>query len=115
MFKFKSSHSFEKRKSESLRIRSKYPDKIPIIVEKFEKSNTSDIDKNKYLVPSDLTVGQFLYVIRKRIQLLPEKAIYLFIDNKIPATAQMMINLYEQYKDDDGFLYIFYACESTFG
>lgn len=115
MFKFKSSHSFEKRKNESSRIRSKYPDKIPIIVEKFEKSQVNDIDKNKYLVPTDLTVGQFLYIIRKRVQLTPEKAIYIFIDNKIPPTAQMMANLYEQYKDDDGFLYVFYACESTFG
>jgi GABA(A) receptor-associated protein len=115
MFKFKSSHSFEKRKNESIRIRSKYPDKIPVIVERFEKSHVNDIDKNKYLVPSDVSVGQFLYIIRKRIQLTPEKAIYIFIDNKIPPIAQTMSHLYQQYKDEDGFLYVLYASESTFG
>ena len=26
-----------------------------------------DIDKCKYLVPKDMTMGQFLFVIRKRI------------------------------------------------
>ena len=115
MFKFKSSHSFEKRKNESTRIRSKYPDKIPVIVERFEKSQVNNIDKNKYLVPSDVSVGQFLYIIRKRIQLTPEKAIYIFIDNKMPPIAQTMSHLYQHYKDEDGFLYVLYASESTFG
>ena len=36
--KFKSEHSFEGRKAESDRIREKYPDRIPVICEKIEKS-----------------------------------------------------------------------------
>jgi GABA(A) receptor-associated protein len=47
------------------RVRSKYPDRIPVICEKAAKSNVPDIDKKKYLVPSDLTVGQFVLVVRK--------------------------------------------------
>lgn len=47
-----------------------------------------DIDKKKYLVPSDLTVGQFVYVIRKRIKLSPEKGIFIFINNVLPATCR---------------------------
>jgi hypothetical protein len=31
-------------------------------------------------VPQDLTVGQFVYVIRKRIKLPAEKAIFIFVD-----------------------------------
>jgi GABA(A) receptor-associated protein len=38
-----------------------------------------EIDKKKYLVPTDLTVGQFVYVIRKRIDLNAEKALYVFV------------------------------------
>jgi GABA(A) receptor-associated protein len=45
-----------------------------------EKSDIATIDKKKYLVPADLTVGQFVYVIRKRIKLSPEKAIFIFVD-----------------------------------
>ena len=63
----------EKRKSEAQRIRAKYMDRIPVICEKSDGSDIADIDKKKYLVPSDLTVGQFVYVIRKRIKLAPEK------------------------------------------
>lgn len=45
------------------------------------------IDKKKYLVPADLTVGQFVYVIRKRIKLSPEKAIFIFVNEILPPTA----------------------------
>ena len=54
----------EERKLECERIRVKYPDRIPVICEKAFNSNIAQVDKRKFLVPMDLTVGQFLYVIR---------------------------------------------------
>ncbi|KAL4592472.1 hypothetical protein LXL04_005468 [Taraxacum kok-saghyz] len=83
---FKQEHDLEKRKAEAARIREKYPDRIPVIVEKGERSDVPNIDKKKYLVPADLTVGQFVYVIRKRIKLSAEKAIFIFVDNALPPT-----------------------------
>jgi hypothetical protein len=80
--------SAEKRKSEAERIRAKYPDRVPVICEKADRSDIPDIDKKKYLVPADLTVGQFHYVIRKRIQLAPEKALFLFCSNTIPPNGK---------------------------
>ena len=80
MAKFKNEHTVEQRKAESERIRAKYPDRIPVICEKTEKSNVQDIDKKKYLVPADLTCGQFVYVIRKRLKLPAEQAIFLFVN-----------------------------------
>ena len=105
----------EKRKSEAERIRAKYPDRVPVICEKADRSDIPDIDKKKYLVPADLTVGQFHYVIRKRIKLAPEKALFLFCSNSIPPNAALMSTTYEENKDEDGFLYIQYSGESTFG
>lgn len=85
-------------------------------------------------MPSDLTVGQFVYVIRKRIkvreggkegdvagltiydsdqQLAPEKAIFIFVDEVLPATAALMSAIYEEHKDEDGFLYVSYSGENT--
>ncbi|CAH1445788.1 unnamed protein product [Lactuca virosa] len=60
---FKLEHPLEKRKSESSRIREKYPDRVPVIVDKAEKSDIPDIDKKKYLFPVDLTIGKFVYVV----------------------------------------------------
>ena len=46
----------------------------------------------------DLTVGQFVYVIRKRIKLAPEKAIFIFVDEVLPPTAALMSAIYEEHK-----------------
>lgn len=112
---FVRAHSFEKRKAESDRIRVKYPDRIPVIVERGPNSDIPDIDKSKFLVPHDLTVGQMVYVIRRRIKLAPEKAIFIFINNVLPPTSALISSIYDQHGSEDGFLYIVYSGESTFG
>ena len=66
---FKDRHSFNKRCEESNRIMSKYKTKKPVIVEKKKyQKDVPDIDRTKYLVPDDLTMAEFMYIIRKRIQ-----------------------------------------------
>eukprot|EP00483_Globobulimina_turgida_P009567 UN09586 len=115
MSSFKQEHIFEKRKKEADRIIKKYPERIPVICEKAQQSTISDIDKKKYLVPSDLTVGQFIYVIRKRIKLEPEQAIFIFVNNTLPSTAALMSQIYKDHKDEDGFLYITYTDQDSFG
>uniref|UniRef100_A0A671X0Z3 Gamma-aminobutyric acid receptor-associated protein-like 2 n=1 Tax=Sparus aurata TaxID=8175 RepID=A0A671X0Z3_SPAAU len=112
---FKEDHSLEHRCIESAKIRNKYPDRVPVIVEKVSGSQIVDIDKRKYLVPSDITVAQFMWIIRKRIQLPSEKAIFLFVDKTVPQSSITMGQLYEKEKDEDGFLYVAYSGENTFG
>lgn len=108
-------NSLDKRKSESTRILQRFKDRLPVICEKVENSDIQEIDKRKYLVPGDLTVGQFVYVIRKRIKLPSEKAIFIFVNDILPPTAALMSTIYEEHKDDDGFLYVLYSGENTFG
>jgi GABA(A) receptor-associated protein len=114
---FRDKFSFKKRLDESTRIMEKYPDRVPIICEKWgNDSEIPDIDRKKYLVPMDLSIANFMYVIRKRLKVSPDKGIYLFInDNIMPTTSALIAQYYEQYKDDDGFLYVAYSGESTFG
>ncbi len=114
-FEYKRKHKLEKRMDDASNIKKKYPDRIPIICETFPKNGRLQLDKNKYLVPHDLTLGQFVYIIRKRIQLPPEKAIFLFVNNLLPPTASLLSTIYDNNKDNDGFLYIGVREESTFG
>lgn len=86
-----------------------------MIVEKAPKARIRDLDKKKYLVPSDLTVGQFYFLIRKRIHLRPEDALFFFVNNVIPPTSATMYNLYQEHRDEDFFLYIAYSDESVYG
>jgi len=112
---FQKQYSLKKRISESTRILIKYPNRIPIICERYGSSNIPNIDSNKYLVPLDLTVGKFLYVIRKRIKLSPESSIFIYVNNYLPATSKLIKDLYTTECNEDGFLYILYSSENTFG
>ncbi len=108
--------TFKERHDESFRIIGKFPDRIPIICERnIYVKNCPDIDKHKYLVPCDITVGQFMQVIRKRIKLPPKDALFLFINNQIFSAGTSMGSIYDTNKNLDGFLYITYSKESTFG
>lgn len=116
MSSFQEKYPFAQRKAESARIIEKYPDRVPVIVElSTKKSDVPNIDKHKYLVPKDLTIGQFIHVIRKRIKLSPEKAIFIFVNNVIPSTGDLMISVYEEHVNEDGFMYITYSGENCFG
>ncbi|EQB79003.1 gamma-aminobutyric acid receptor-associated protein-like 1-like protein [Camelus ferus] len=86
-----------------------------VIVEKAPKARVPDLDKRKYLVPSDLTVGQFYFLIRKRIHLRPEDALFFFVNNTIPPTSATMGQLYEDNHEEDYFLYVAYSDESVYG
>ncbi|KAK4303391.1 hypothetical protein Pmani_024587 [Petrolisthes manimaculis] len=112
---YKEEHPFEKRRAEGEKIRKKYPDRVPVIVEKAPKARIGDLDKKKYLVPSDLTVGQFYFLIRKRIHLRPEDALFFFVNNVIPPTSATMGSLYQEHHEEDYFLYIAYSDESVYG
>ncbi len=114
---FRQRFTFEHRYNESARVLNQHPDRVPIICEKSRFSNKGlpDIDKVKYLVPRDLTIGQFIFVIRRRMSIRPEEAIFLFIANVVPPSGNTVGELYERYKDADGFLYTQYSKENVFG
>jgi GABA(A) receptor-associated protein len=111
---YKARHSLEVRKVEAKNIRERYPDRIPVIVEKSGR-NVPQIDKTKFLVPMDLTVGQFVYTIRRRLALPPETAMFIFCGNSLPNTSSLMSEIYEQYADECGFLFLSYSGENIFG
>jgi GABA(A) receptor-associated protein len=114
---FKTEHTYVKRLEESTRIKNKYPERLPIICQRMKNCNNNCplIDKKKYLVPQDLTVGQFIYVIRKRCNITATNSLFCYINGTIPSTGTMLKQIYEEFKDSDGFLYIYYNTENTFG
>jgi GABA(A) receptor-associated protein len=112
MSNFKTKYNEQQRMNECEKILKKYPDRIPIIVNTLKNIN---LDRFKYLVPSTLTVGEFMHVIRKRIKINPEENLYLFINNELPPMLDLLNVIYEKSKDKDGFLYIDISLENTFG
>ncbi len=116
MTDFRSRIPFNRRLEESRSIRQRYIDRIPIICERASRNaDVPLIQKHKFLAPAAMTVGQFIYLIRKNLSLPAEKALFLFVGTTLPTTQTTMRELYEEYADDDGFLYISYSGESVFG
>ncbi|BBG98556.1 Ubiquitin-like superfamily protein, partial [Prunus dulcis] len=112
---FKDEFTFEQRVEESHDIMAKYPDRIPVIVEKYSRTDLPQMEKKKYLVPRDMSVGQFIYVLSSRLHLAHGKALFVFVKDTLPLTASLMDSVYESFKDKDGFLYMCYSTEKTFG
>uniref|UniRef100_A0A914HMQ6 Cytochrome b-c1 complex subunit 7 n=2 Tax=Globodera TaxID=31242 RepID=A0A914HMQ6_GLORO len=112
---YKEENTYDKRRAEGEKIRRKYPDRIPVIVEKATNSRLRDLDKKKYLVPSELTIGQFYFLIRKRIHLRPEESLFFFVNSIIPQTMTTMGQLYQERHEEDLFMYIAYSEENVYG
>ena len=101
--------------TESQKILQKYPDKVPIIINKQKGSLLKKITKNKFLVPKDISMSQFVYIIRKRIQLKEHEALFIMINNSLMPSSMTMGDIYNKYKNKDGYLYAIYNTENTFG
>tara|TARA_B100001123_G_C15278803_1_gene1013189 strand:+ start:1702 stop:2046 length:345 start_codon:yes stop_codon:yes gene_type:complete len=112
---FKTKYSESERIQESKKIILKYPTRIPIIVEKNNDCDLEEINKKKYLVPRDMNLSQFVFVIRNRIKMEPSKALFIMINNSLAASGEIIGEIYDKRKDNDGFLYIIYTSENTFG
>ncbi|KZV45416.1 autophagy-related protein 8i-like, partial [Dorcoceras hygrometricum] len=68
-----------------------------------------------FLVPRDMSVGQFIHILSGRLRLAPGKALFVFVQNTLPQTSTLMESFYDASKDEDGFLYMCYSSEKTFG
>lgn len=82
---------FNNRILESQELLAKHPDKIPVIV---NCSNNIFLDKRKYLVPSDLNCSQFLFILRKRIKINPEEALFMFVKDTLLISSTTILAMY---------------------
>lgn len=120
-------------KSQSMR--AKHKERVPIIVDRGTKE-TPQVTKNKFLVPDSFTIAQFQAIVRRYLKplegtdqkkLQPQDALFFFIreykyesgvethsDKLVPA-QQTLGQLYQQYQDRNGYLFIVYNKETTFG
>lgn len=97
-------------------ILEKYPDRVPLIIQPSKNDRDQyPIDKSKYITPRDLTMLQLQQIIRKRVRFPAEKALFMFVNNKMFPITSMVGNIYDDNKDPDGFLYVTYCQENTFG
>ena len=118
--KYKKNTTLQERFIKSSKMISLYPDRIPVIVEMSPSSfsyNTymKACHKIKYLVPYNINMGQFIQILRDKIKVEPSIALFFFINNKVFPITSLIGDIYKNNADEDGFLYIEFCEESTFG
>lgn len=113
----KQTYSLERRQAECKNLREKYPERVPLIIEKNPRDKIlPNPPKTKYLVPGDLSVGQFIMVIRRSIKMDSRQSLFLFVNEKLPPASMLISEVYAEHKDpDDGLLYCTISCLETFG
>lgn len=104
----------DQRRREFSRVSDKLHRFIPIIMER-GSLDAPRIDKEKYLVPVDLTMAQLSFVVRKRLQLRAGDALFLLVNKTLCTSTATAGSVYDAHRDTDGFLYVTYTMENTFG
>lgn len=114
---FRKAKSTKDRTEEAEKVRARYPDRVPVVACPDPTSRgLPPIDRQKFLVPTSLTVGEMSFVIRKRMRLDPSQALFVFCeDGTLPRTSTTVSDIYNTKKSHDSFLYLVYATENTFG
>lgn len=119
---YRDSVPLSKRIEDSVRIVSKYPDHVPIIVESNDDILMEALKKKKYLVPKESTARELLTIIRTKLNLGKEKAVIMFVGNNMVCGSELIGFLYDNYclkhkicRNNDNFFYMTLCLENTFG
>lgn len=108
---YREENSFTVRQESSSSVLRRHPHHRPFIVE----SKKFKLDRSKFLVPEDVTVAQLMYVVRKRLRLNSNEAIFFLMNNVMPIGSSLISQIYHENAADDGFCYITVTKENTFG
>jgi GABA(A) receptor-associated protein len=124
--------TFEQKKYYSNNLLYKYPDRIPLII---EKNENIILENYKYLLPKNINMSQFISIIRTKMNIASKQALFTFVKSSstesynsskesynsstesyvlIPMNESIE-NIYNIHKNEDGFLYIKFGIENTFG
>jgi len=113
---YKNSRRYCCRRSESMLLSEKHPDKVPLIIERFtSEKKLRPLEKCQFVLPAFATVGQLQHVIRQRV-CDGRLTVYILAGcSEIPSLDTTIGELADRHRDSDGFTYLKYTSEDCLG
>ena len=139
---YKDRVSFEDRVKEAEDTKSRYPNKVPLIIERhksekylpemdkvnnrrhrdFDLSLTFCFLQIKWLVPQEMSLAQLSGVIKQRLEIPPQadQQLFLLIQSpdlgpSLPSLLTSLSSLHSSHSNTDGFLYLHYSSQESYG
>lgn len=96
-------------------IKTKYPDRIPVIVN-FPSNKNHSQTIFKFIIVKSMSYAHFIVVLRKRINISSREALFLQLDNGLMLThTNTLGETYNTYKNENDMLILNLNKENTFG
>ena len=96
-------------------LETKFKGRVPVVLNK-GTGDITELEKGRFLINKNTTLGQFMSVMRRKNQISPTQAIYVFCSNILPRSNATMLDLWSEHHDEeDNILYLTYSTENTFG
>jgi GABA(A) receptor-associated protein len=115
---FKELNSYEARVDQFLEMTRKYPGtgRVAVVIERRRRSSLPSLPKCKFLVPRNRKFGDLLHVVRNQLKIDQHETLYFMTSNGVFITgSKLMSQVYDECKENDGFLYLVYDKEAMFG
>lgn len=118
--KFVEDVPLRKRKKQSQKVATEFPDRVPVVVQ--AASDELTLLQIKFLVPKSTSLAVFFAKLRDYVKfrggpLPPEKALFLLVGDRqlLFSMTHSMGDVYDAQGSKDGMLYVWVMQESTFG
>lgn len=118
--KFVEDVPLRKRKKQSQKVATEFPDRVPVVVQ--TPSDELTLLQIKFLVPKSTSLAVFFAKLRDYVKfrggpLPPEKALFLLVGDRqlLFSMTHSMGDVYAAQGSKDGMLYVWVLQESTFG
>ena len=103
------------RAAECARVLARRPTYVPAILVRGDHAAPA-VDREKYLLPPDLTAAQLHYIVRRRLRMDAREALFLLCGRRRVGGETTVRQLQDAHRDtEDGFLYVTYTLEHAFG
>ncbi len=97
----------------------KHPNRVPIII---SSNSFKEHGQHRFIVPNNITIAEFMKILRNKVSLRPEEAIYVFVkditiskEGILVPSSSTVESIYNQYKDKNLVLNLIYEKEEIFG